>query len=359
MTFRPNNIEFTLIRKVTAGAFLLVFQILVISDICAQNISAPEDSIKTSLFHAIYELAEPPTIQIQTDVDQLLEYSENEVYQEAFTTILDQGNEMVSLPSKVRTRTYLRKKICAIPPIRVNFPKGLLRSLGYSESDKLKLLNPCLDEAQHQERLYREHFLYDLYNLIDTNGLRSTIVHIQINSNQEERYNFKAVLLEDEDAYIERKNASIVTQNNLNQRSMDRLSFLKMMFFQYMIGNTDWAIPFKHNLEMVRLPGIEKIVALPYDFDFSGFVGQSYAEPKEDLPIKSVKERYFFPFKISDAEYDYMIAYYQSLEKPVMDLLDKATYMAEETRQDCSAYLAEFFEAIKDPKALKPYIKRR
>ena len=60
-----------------------------------------------------------------------------------------------------------------------------------------------------------------------------------------------------------------------------------------MIGNTDWSVGNSHNLQVLQLPEYDKGVPIPYDFDYSGFVGTNYAIPRSTLPIESVEERYF------------------------------------------------------------------
>ena len=77
---------------------------------------------------------------------------------------------------------------------------------------------------------------------------------------------------------------------------MDRELFLKMEFFQYMIANTDWSLSNKHNLELVKVPARDKVIALPYDFDYSGFVGQIMFDKIAHLVPLALHEYIFFIF---------------------------------------------------------------
>jgi len=76
-----------------------------------------------------------------------------------------------------------------------------------------------------------------------------------------------AFLVEDEKAYAHRKKARIIDKGKVNPSRLERLPFLKMLFFQYLIANTDWSLRNRHNLELVVLPEQEKVTVLPYDFD--------------------------------------------------------------------------------------------
>ena len=51
---------------------------------------------------------------------------------------------------------------------------------------------------------------------------------------------------------------------------------IRVGIFEYMIGNTDWALSVLHNIKLLELPDAHRIY-VPHDFDYSGFVGTDYA----------------------------------------------------------------------------------
>jgi len=61
-----------------------------------------------------------------------------------------------------------------------------------------------------------------------------------------------------------------------------------MCLFNYLILNTDWYVFNRHNIEMVTDSTSSAIIPIPYDFDYSGFVGTSYAVPRDELDITSI-----------------------------------------------------------------------
>jgi hypothetical protein len=63
--------------------------------------------------------------------------------------------------------------------------------------------------------------------------------------------------------------------------------------FEFMIGNTDWFIQNRHNLEFVVVPGHNLLVPIPYDFDYSGLVNAPYAVHHTSLELPSVEIRYY------------------------------------------------------------------
>ncbi|MFT6321616.1 MAG: hypothetical protein ACJAT4_002546 [Granulosicoccus sp.] len=105
---------------------------------------------------------------------------------------------------------------------------------------------------------------------------------------------------------------------------------------------------------MVKVPARDKVIALPYDFDYSGFVGQNYAVPHTSLPIKEVNERYFFSYKITEEEFYSTLEYYLSIEEDIYRICEEATYMSKKTIKYNKAYLKDFFDLLRNPKRLKP-----
>ena len=304
---------------------------------------------KPSLFEALYEHEGKPMIKVTTDYGRLKGKRMKEEYQPA---LFEWPEKDLILSGRVRSRGNVRKKVCRVPPVKFDFDKSSLDSAGYYRNDKLKMVWPCKERDLDQEMLYKEYFLYGLYNLIEPHGLRAKLVDVQVYKDKKDKVEldeeFTALLVEDEDEYARRKNARVIETGKIMPTILDRESFLKMVFFQYMISNTDWSITTKHNIEMVKIADVPKILALPYDFDYAGFVGQKYAVPHESLPIRTVHNRYFFKYEVTLEEAEMAIKYYQEKQDEIIAYCRNATYMNENTIKDNIKYLMEFFDDINE-----------
>ncbi len=315
---------------------------------------------KSSFCGYLFQIEGIPKIVFNTDVKRLLRKSFKEEYQEATLMIKAPNKEKFNtFQGRIRARGNTRKKVCTIPPVKFDFSKKVLDSLGLLKNDKLKFVFPCQMNSRAQERLYKEFFLYELYHLIDSNSIKVKLMEVEFWAGEEEKIKFYGFLIEDEEEYARRKNAIVVEKGKLNASRLHRSSFLKMLFFQYMISNTDWAIANRHNIELVKLPALDKVVALPYDFDYAGFVGQEYAVPHESLPIKDVHERHFFNHKMRRYEFYDMVRFYESIEEEVYRICDTATYMKPKTIKENKAYLKNFFDLLKRPESLERDILKR
>ncbi|MFT5165448.1 MAG: hypothetical protein ACI8P3_000675 [Saprospiraceae bacterium] len=327
---------------------------LIKSDTIGLN-DPPKSAKKTSLFDAIYQLDGTPKIKITTDARHLINNKFKETYQVAGFELFDPENKkMLNLPGRIKARGNIRKKVSFFPPVKFDFEKPLLDSLGFLKTDKLKFVFPRDSRSGSQDKLYKEFLAYEIYNLLDSNYVRTKLIDISIHTKGKEKYHFTGFMIEEEKEYARRKNAAVVEKGILIASHLDRKCFLKMAFFQYMIANTDWSISNKHNIKMVKLPGFAKVVAIPYDFDYAGFVGQSYAVPYETLPIKNVDERYFYPpYKMKKGEFYLMVDYFLSLEQGIYQVCENATYLDKKSIRECKAYLKEFFDLLRKPERLK------
>jgi hypothetical protein len=310
---------------------------------------------RTSLFDHIYNLEGVPKLRIETNFKKIKKYSMKEKYQEGQLVVADQfGKDPVRLKGRVRARGNIRKQVCNMPPLKFDLKKSGLKANGFMKIDKLKFVLPCNGGKSAQEYLYKEFFLYDLYTFIDKNCIRAKLVDINIYENGKDKYQMVGFVIEDEEEYERRNEAKVIIKGKVTASHLDRELFLKMEFFQYMIANTDWSLSNKHNLELVKVPARDKVIALPYDFDYSGFVGQNYAVPHTSLPIKEVNERYFFSYKITEEEFYSTLEYYLSIEEDIYRICEEATYMSKKTIKYNKAYLKGFFDLLRNPKRLKP-----
>lgn len=310
---------------------------------------------RTSLFNYIYDLEGVPKIKIETNFKKVRRDKMKEKYHEGQLVVANQfGKDAIRFKGRVRARGNMRKQVCRMPPLKFDIKKGDLKSNGFMKIDKLKFVFPCKANKFSQELLYKEFFLYDLYTFIDKNCFRAKLVDVNICENGKDTNKMVGFVIEDEEEYARKNNAKVITNGRVGASHLDRDLFLKMEFFQYMIANTDWSLGNKHNLELVKVPTHEKIIALPYDFDYSGFVGQQYAVPHESLPIKDVNERYFFSYKITEEEFYKTVEYYLSIEEDIYRMCDEANYMSEKTIKQNKSYLKDFFDLLRNPKRLKP-----
>lgn len=331
--------------KAKLNFFLLLFCLTIFSDALSQ---------KQSLFDHYYDLpTEIPKIKLETDFKQLLKRKNKEEYQPATATFAGADDTDVTLTCEIRARGNMRKKVCRYPPIKINLKKGDLDSLGFKKADILKLVVSCKANDSFAERAMLEHLVYELYAVIDSNAMRTKLVDVEFWNEGKLKETLRGFLVEEEEHYVKRTDAIIIEKGVIRSGALDRPSFLKMVLFQYMIANTDWAIPNRHNVEIAKFVDRQRVSAIPYDFDYAGFVNQPYAVPSPKLPIRDVQERYIMSKDIKEAELEPMREFYRSVQDEFIKICDNATYLSEDKRKYAKKYIASFYKILNNKSSSK------
>jgi hypothetical protein len=140
----------------------------------------------------------------------------------------------------------------------------------------------------------------------------------------------------------------------------DRQQVTLMSVFQYMIGNTDWAVSTLHNVRLVydqaradslQAAGVfdgsaSAVLAVPYDFDWAGLVDAPYATPDPILNIRTVRQRKYMGFCRTADELRPVLERFRAREADLYALIRDFPPPTPDVRDESVAYLREFFEQI-------------
>ena len=209
-----------------------------------------------------------------------------------------------------------------------------------------------ISNSNTNKYLAKERLAYDLYAVIDTLSMRAKCVSFELYDDGKHKETLDGFLIETEKHYGQRTGTIVAKSGTLRSAVLHRSHFLKMTFFQYMIGNPDYAIPNKHNVEILQLPD-KRLVAIPYDFDYSGLVNTDYSVPHESLPIKSVRERIYMVKNVSIEEATATANYFNSMKDKFYSVIDNAKYLSDRDKQDSSNYIDGFFKVLGSSKRIK------
>jgi hypothetical protein len=295
-----------------------------------------------------------PVLQLETDWGRLIRKKRDKAYQEGtFRFVLPDGNP-TELTAQLRTRGNMRKEVCYYPPLQVKFKKKSLQDLGFNDFNKLKLVLSCKNGPREEAWLLREYLAYKLYEELDPDAyLRTALLKIQGWQDGRERFLFYGLIVEHEEELSARLDAPLYDKNVLRIHALERDNYVRVCFFQYMIYNTDWAVHNRHNLRAIKLPEKARLTAIPYDFDYAGFVGTDYAVPHSSLPIKSVQQQHFMGFQITEEEAQDAAAWFLARKARIMERCETFGYLDERSKRTLLKNLTSFFELLEDEKKMK------
>jgi hypothetical protein len=258
----------------------------------------------------------------------------------------------VSLPLTLIVRGNFRRNAnnCAFPPLYLDFPKKQTKGTLFDKQNKLKLVTHC----QAEDYVIREYLIYKLYNLVTDLSFRARLTRVSYvdslrKRQTETRWGF---LIEDEDD-VARRNGLTEYKRGIEPSGADSLSVARMAVFEYMIGNIDWSIYYRHNVRLATGPGYSNPAVIPYDFDHSALVDAPYAQLLEPDNTTGLPERQYrgplYPgwlLKKVFAEFNQLkprfYAIYQTDKR-----LNRA-YVKQTIR-----FLDAFYATINDPAAVK------
>ena len=121
-----------------------------------------------------------------------------------------------------------------------------------------------------------------------------------------------------------------------------------MAVFFYFVGNTDWSLPYLHNVELFTWNG--RYVPVPRDFDWSGVVSAPYARPDYRLGTTTVRERVWrgpcWPREVIDPA----IARIVAAKETIYGRYRAHPGLDPKLLKESLEYYDEFYKLVSDPK---------
>jgi hypothetical protein len=258
--------------------------------------------------------------------------------------------ETFDMKVKARGKTRRLTELCDFPPLKFNFKKNNTKNTIFEGQDKLKFVSQCRQDEIFKDFLYEEYLLYKTYNVLTENSYRTRLVEIVIKDKQlrVDPIVMSGFLIEDDELFEKRTeskkfNEVVYSQDSCEAQSLDVLSM-----FQYMIGNTDWYINTKHNIDIFQKKD-GTLIPVPYDFDFAGVINMPYAMPSKEIPIRRVTQRYFKGSCRELEAYESAISLFNSKQQEIYNLYNSFTYVEKPVIRKSIRYYNKFYKILNDP----------
>lgn len=288
-------------------------------------------------------------LQIRTNFTEILAgRTEEPVEYEGVLVIKNHVKSGTDLSVKVSSRGNFRRdpKNCSFPPLRIDFRKKETENTLFHGQDKLKLVTPCQDDIDVLE----EYLVYKMYGKVTDQSFKVRLALIEYYDTGKkkklfERYSF---FLEDED-HAAKRLGSAELKKFVTPFDLETEGFSNLAVFQFMIGNKDWYVTSRKNIVVMQPEGISRQpFAIPYDFDFSGFVNADYTRPP-NTPLRYLSTRRVFK-GICESEKNLMhsLRRYRELKKEFEQLIDEMKFLPVQSRHLGKDYLDEFYSLISD-----------
>lgn len=218
----------------------------------------------------------------------------------------DASGEQQSVAIVLKPRGNSRLEMCNYPPLKISFDPQETTDTLFADQRSLKLVTQCMRDRAADDWLYLELGAYRAFSLITPNSYRTrelVVTYRDTESNGRERVQ-PAFFVEADHQVEERLGLRRIRPPQVDPAQLSSTQTTYTMLFQYLIGNTDFAVKRGssgegccHNGRVFARDGAQRdYVIVPFDFDQTGIVNTDYAQADERLGIRRVTQRLYRGF---------------------------------------------------------------
>lgn len=314
---------------------------------------APADSVPRRAPDRLFEATQPLDLTLKADFGAINKNRGNDKPDHpGVLSYVSAAGDTVALDVQLHTRGHFRLARCQYAPLKVAFNKEQTAHTTFAHQGSLKLTVQCRGGQSYANYLLEEYLIYQIYNLFTDRSFRARLAHVTYvdATGKHEPERRPAFFVEDDDRMARRNNAKVLEQKGVTQDELDFDQTALAMVFQYMIGNTDFAVTALHNIVLIQ-DSISIVYPVPYDFDWSGVIWTPYAQPDSRLEIQNVRQRTFRGTCRSPQELGIVFARFNGLKDSIYALYRGMAAEGLEAKriQQALEYYDEFFKTINDP----------
>lgn len=309
---------------------------------------------KKSIFEHVASKSNIPQVILTTDLKKIIKNKLTGEILDAQIEIYD-GEIKESYAIELSPRGKSRRRICYMPPLKLNFKKGELKDKGIKKKyDDVKLVTYCKDRDTYESYILREYYAYKLYNILTDYSFNVQLIEITYRDSLERiqpvsRYGF---IIENTDEMANRLGAKEHSNYLMSRDSLDHFQYDVMALFQYMISNTDWKIDMLHNMKMIKVKKSDIVIPVPYDFDYSGFVNTLYSVPNPDVNQTHVRERCFMGECRDANELQKVREHFLSKKEEILTCPNDIPLTKKQCKQTIK-YLKSFYKVLESDKKFR------
>ncbi len=313
----------------------------------------PADSTPPRAPDRLFEATEPLDVTLKADFGAIAKNrGTDKPNHPGVLSYVTAAGDSVALDVQLHTRGHFRLGRCQYPPLKVVFNREQTPHTTFAHQGSLKLTVQCRGGQGYANYLLEEYLIYRAYNLLTDRSFRVRLARVSyVDPNAKHAPEMRrAFFVEDDDRMARRNTTQVFAEQGVTQ---DELNFEQTglaMVFQYMIGNTDFAVTALHNIVLIRdSSGV--VYPVPYDFDWSGVIWTPYAQPDSRLGIATVRQRLFRGTCRAPEELALLFARFNARKDTMYALYRGMAAEGLEAKRISQAldYYDEFFKTINDP----------
>jgi hypothetical protein len=281
-----------------------------------------------------------------------MENKKEPVYQPAIITWQNiDASGPVKEPIQVKLRGNFRRLNCSFASMTFDFSDESKKSK-LSNLKELKVVVPCEWGSDDEQWVIKEYLVYKIFQLFTDRSFRARLVRFTFDDNSDSIKSYKqyGFLLEDVDDLAKREDCREAGKEKIMTEETNRQHTTLVNLFQYMVSNSDWNVPARHNIKLIipKDSPIAKPYLVPYDFDYCGAVNALYAEPAPNLGIEKVTDRLYMGFPRTKEELKTAISLFLEKENDIYKTINDFPLLKKKPKEEMLAFVQGFYTIIKD-----------
>lgn len=303
---------------------------------------------------SIFENEEPLELTLAYDITSFIRKKSKGEYLDAKLHIHISDTDSIEKNIRLKARGNFRRGHCFFPPIYLNFKTDPINQTDLVGMKKIKLVTHCSSTKSYRSYVLKEYLAYKLFNILAENSFRVKLVNIKYIDTGKKQRNYQQIgfLIEPLDLLVKRTNSTEIDPSHIYGKNVVKDAIDVVALFNYMIANTDWRAKGGHNMKYIKSLEVvtTQVVPVPYDFDYSGFVGASYAIPQEWTTLKSTREREYLGYcRENDESYLKAIQLFVDKKEQLFSEINTFEYLEEKQRTSLIEFLEEYYKLAEQP----------
>jgi hypothetical protein len=313
----------------------------------------------------LFENAEPIRMTITAPMRELIRKRKSKPKYEALLQFEDANGVMQEMTVGLKPRGNSRLDVCSFPPLRLTIDPQQAAGTVFENQGHLKMVTQCKKTQSAADWLQIEHGIYLAYNQVSDYSYRVRRIDVTFHDTESGRWERKqsAFLIEPTEGAAARLQREVVRPPRTDANQLNKKETANSALFQFLIGNTDFAIKRGpsgegccHNNRLLAPAGSQvDWVALPYDFDQAGVINTNYALPDLQFRIKKVTARLYRGFCWHDDELKDSIALFDERRNEISAALMPDSLSKKKLRS-VGRYIDGFYDIVNEPKNLQRQI---
>lgn len=344
--------------KTIPGILYLFILLIGFGEVKAQS----EGASGPTAFSEPFDMNNPFEMDLVLDIKEFVKKKYEDEYADAKIIYKNENGDDVEKSVRIRPRGNSRKKICYLPPIRMDFDDEDYQVELFDSFGKVKLATTCQMGSKNEQFLIMEYLTYKIYETLTEASFKTYFLKINFMDSEEKKKPFTSYsfFIEDIDDVAGRNNAVEIENQGILPAQLDRPSMNLFSMYQYLISNVDWHIQNLHNVKLIKSLDHKRPqpIPIPYDLDYCGLVNTNYSVPRENIPIQSVTDRYWLGNCMEDEEFEETVAVFLDKKEEILNIFDQCAFLEKYSKTSAIKFINQFYDLIEKGAQSKSSIMR-